>query len=242
MEANTIQDQDSEAAKTFVKNNKKLLIEKFANLSSFPPDENPLTFFMAGSPGAGKTEFSKAIIKILTRPDSSMGIVRIDADEIKTVIPQYGKGKSDIVQGASAIGVEKLFDHVLKSRQNVIVDGTFANFEKSVDNVKRAVKKNRRIAIMYLYQDPLVAWQFTIKREKMEGRNIPLEAFIESFFAAKANVNKAKAMFSDKITLNLIIKDYANNFEKTHFNISNVDHFLKVRYTPRSLRSKLLNI
>lgn len=47
------------------KDNKKIIIQKFADLSIYLPVQNPTTYFMAGSPGAGKTEYSKSFIKEL---------------------------------------------------------------------------------------------------------------------------------------------------------------------------------
>ena len=94
----------AEQAKIFVKEHQKIFIEKFASLEKFPPSKSlPVTYFMAGSPGAGKTEFSIQILGLL--PEDH--IVRIDADEIKTYIPQYTKKNSDIIQGAASLGVEK---------------------------------------------------------------------------------------------------------------------------------------
>ncbi len=55
-----INTKEAEEAKKFIKKNKKLLIEKFANLDLYKPVVSPVTIFMAGSPGAGKTEFSKS--------------------------------------------------------------------------------------------------------------------------------------------------------------------------------------
>jgi hypothetical protein len=55
--------------------------------------------------------------------------------------------------------------------------------------------KGRKVAIFYIYQDPLIAWKFTQIREKVEGRYIPKEAFIDAFFNAKENVEKMKKEF-----------------------------------------------
>ena len=100
------------AAIKFVKKNKKLIISKFADSTKFPPSQNPFTIFMAGSPGAGKTEFSISLINQLGERDPNTKVVRIDADEIRDIIPQYDKTNSNLLQSAAAIGVEKLFDHV----------------------------------------------------------------------------------------------------------------------------------
>lgn len=233
---------ESEEAKKFVKENKNFLIKKFADLSAFPPVKNPFSIFMAGSPGAGKTELSKVLVKFFTNDKSPIKIVRIDADEIKKILPQYKGYNFDVVQGASALGVEKLFDWVLKKGQNVIVDGTFSDFEKSKNNIERCLRRDIAVGILYLYQDPVIAWSFTKKREKMEGRYIPKEAFIESFFAAKDNVNKIKAIFKNDVKIHLIEKNFDNNLERTRLNIDNIDHHLKLRYTHKSLELTLKNL
>lgn len=108
---------DSEKAKVFIKEHKRFIIDKFASLEKYPPREHPFSMFMAGSPGAGKTEFSKALFEssdFLESTEFPIYAVRIDADEIKDIIPQYNGGNSDVVQGASSLGVEKLYDSVLK--------------------------------------------------------------------------------------------------------------------------------
>ena len=47
----------------FIKDNKKLLIETFANPSVYTTRQEPITIFMAGTPGAGKTEVAEGLIE-----------------------------------------------------------------------------------------------------------------------------------------------------------------------------------
>lgn len=231
---NTVSNQ----AREFVKNNVSLLVDKFADIEKYPSRDHPFSMFMAGSPGAGKTEFSKALIG---ESDDFQYAVRIDADEIRGIVPQYTKNNSVEIQSAASLGVEKLYDHVLKYRQNVIVDGTFANYKLAHSNVKRSLDKGREVGIFYIYQDPIVAWEFTLKREKLEGRPIPKEAFINSFFLAKENVNKIKGDFRDNVKVYLIVKNKIDNSIDGRYviNVDNIDNFIKQEYTVDSLRSKL---
>jgi len=224
-----------------VKKRKKLIIEKFANTEDYPPTVKPFTIFMAGSPGAGKTEFSKSfdpdIFKITQDQDTK--IVRIDADEIRFLIPQFTGSNSSVIQRAASKGVDILFDHVQKKSQNAIVDGTFANYDISFRNLKRALGRGRSVGIFYIYQDPVVAWNFTKKREKIEKRNISKRIFIDAFFSAKDNVNKVKEILKDKIIVDLIIKDFENKDAKYKINIQNIDYYLKKPYTMGQLASLL---
>lgn len=223
-------------AKDWIRNNKKLLIEKFADLNNFPGVSNPFTIFMAGCPGAGKTEYSKSFIESYD-PDTK--IVRIDADEIRDIIPGYAGGNAYKFQGAAALGVEKLFDYIQNHKQNAILDGTFSDFNIGLSNIERALNRNRKVGIFYLYQDPVIAWEFTKKRETVEGRHVSKDIFIKSFFLAKENVNRVKSILKDKIELNLVEKNYTNELAKTRFKINNVDSYLKKLYNKEALEELL---
>lgn len=58
------------------------LIARFCDPIKYPDDSHPISVFMAGSPGAGKTEFSKNLIK-----EIGHGVIRIDPDEVRNLIP-----------------------------------------------------------------------------------------------------------------------------------------------------------
>lgn len=214
----------------FIKKNKKKLIEQFANDAICSPESNPISIFMAGSPGAGKTEFSKNFLKKI---DSK--IIRIDADEIKDFIPQYNKKNSSRVQGASALGVEYLFDYVLKAKKSMILDGTFADYEKSCENIERSLKRHRFTEIYYLYQEPLIAWQFTKAREELEGRIVPKTIFVDSLFKAKENAQRVKQRFGSNVKLNVVIRNYKNSLDDTYLDVDGIDRYLKLDYDEESL-------
>jgi hypothetical protein len=102
------------------------------------------------------------------------------------------------------------------------------------------LNKNRKIGVFYIYQDPLRAWDFTKKREKLEGRHVPKQTFIEAFFKARENIKLIKEEFGDKIELNLVIKNSRNEDEKIKSNIdSTIDNFLKIQHTKKSLNTNL---
>ena len=231
----------ADEAKHLVKSKdfKDLLVKQFADPDIYKANSNPLTVCMAGSPGAGKTEFSKQFVQKFEGL-FSVKIVRIDADEFRIFFPQYTGQNSHVVQGACALGVEKLYDSVLKNQQNVIIDGTFANYEKSMSNIERSLRKEREVAIFYIFQDPVIAWDFTKKREQLEGRNIPKDAFIQSFLISRENVNKAKAHFGKSIKLYLVVKNYINDTIDYKVDIESVDQFLRRVYSKDELNKMVI--
>lgn len=97
-----------EKAFLFVRNHKVELIKKFADPDVYQSVPIPVSLFMAGSPGAGKTEVSRGLVrKFKDAP------VRIDADEIRTLCPEYTGANAHVFQKAANKGVNTLFDYVL---------------------------------------------------------------------------------------------------------------------------------
>lgn len=224
----------TELAIAFVKSHKREIREKFANDKISPPEQNPFSIFMAGSIGAGKTEFSKNFLKI-----PRIQAIRIDADEIKDFIPHYNGKNANQIQGASALGVEYLHDYVLDKKKSMLMDGTFSNFEKAIQNIRRSLNKNRPVEIFYIYQDPLLAWKFAKAREHEKGRAVTKKAFLDSFFNSQKTIIKIKEEFGGKVILNLVVKSYADSNEELHLKIDTIDEYLNTDYNRSSL-SKLL--
>ena len=127
----------------------------------------------------------------------------------------------------------------MSNNQDIILDGTLIDYDKAVVNIERSIRHNRIIHIYYIYQDPVLAWDFTKKREAIEHRGIPKDFFIKAFFQAKDNVNKLKERFGKSLQLNIIVKDFKNDNFRFKLNIDNIDSFLEISYTKESLENIL---
>ena len=219
-----------EQALDWVKVNKDKLINKFCNPNTYPSYDNPFSIFMAGSPGAGKTEFATTFIEEEEKKNTSMKIVHIDADSIKKEIPMYNGKNSVELHPASVVGIEKIHDFTLKNDQNFILDGTFANHAISKKNIERSIKKERKVGIFYIYQDPIASWGFTKIREEKEGRIVPKAVFINAFIESKKNVSLIKESFNKDVEVHLIIKNLESGLRKTYFNINSIDNYIKKKY------------
>jgi len=91
----------------FAKRNKIRIAKELTSPAKYAADITPVSAFMAGSPGAGKTEFSKSLIKILEEGDEHR-VIRIDGDEVRQFIPGYTGTNSHLFQGAISLIVEKM--------------------------------------------------------------------------------------------------------------------------------------
>jgi len=229
-------------ADQFAKDNKKRLAKELTSVSVYAPDESPMSFFMAGSPGAGKTEYSQNIIKSLEE-HKNRKVIRIDADEFRSHIPGYTGTNSYLFQGAISLIVNAVHDLALDQKQTFLMDGTLSNYDRAAQNINRSLSRNRPVLIFYVYQKPEVAWKFTEARKITEGRNIPKDVFIERFLNARDVINRVRKDFDKRVIIYLVKKNFetheVENVIKIEKDGPGIDHYIQERYTKDDLKKLL---
>ena len=195
----------AEKALAYAKKNKTTIAKRLTDPKVFQSEPKPVSVFMAGSPGAGKTEASKALLEDLKSEGGE--ILRIDPDDLRVEFEDYTGENSYLFQSAVSILVEKIHDFSIKQKQSFLLDGTLSQFSTAEKNIKRSLDKKRFVQILYVYQKPGLAWEFVVRREKLEGRKIPPEQFVDQYFAARDVVNRLKAQFSQRIQVDLLLKN-----------------------------------
>lgn len=260
MELNNEEQKVCDEACRFIKLKQDELIDRFV-IKKNPLKMGFITIFMAGSPGAGKTEFSQRYIPLIfDKKDEKLikflgqkGIdiksvesllIRIDVDEIRGFLPQYTKtnietgmkGNAHVVQKAANKGLDILRDYCFANGISFIHDGTFGNYSTMKEIIKKSIGAGREVQIYYLYLDPLVAWEFTKAREYLEGRNIIKEKFIEQYFNSRENVDKIKQEFGDQVKIHCILKNSKNEVEEIVLNQASIDLYLQTKYSKDLIR------
>jgi hypothetical protein len=118
----------------------------------------------------------------------------------------------------------------MAQRQSFLLDGTLSNLKQARENVLRCLKSKRPVQILYVYQDPLQAWKFVQAREAEEGRNVPVERFIEQYFAARDVVNALKSEFGTDIMVDLLVKPNDSVGRLYKAGIDQIDNHVKEKY------------
>jgi len=213
----------------YAKLNKDKFIE--AIIEDKIPDDEKDAVFMAGSPGAGKTEVALGLA------ENYDNHVVIDADYFRTQFPEYNGKNSSTFQKASSWLVGQSLKYVLENGYSFILDATFAILSAQ-KNIMRALKNDFRVTIFYVYQDPQTAWDFTRKREIAEGRHVPKKIFINAFFKSRENIEKVKEKHPE-VVLHIMIKDYQNNISEVHYAADNIRLVLPVQYSSEELEEGL---
>lgn len=211
------------------KNKKRIAIEK---VDIFPQEEEPVSVFMAGSPGAGKTEVSKSLIEALEGH-----ILRIDNDELRNEFEGYTGANSHIFQAPATRILEALHDRALKRRVSFILDTTLSNYNKAKQNIERSLKRERPVMIIFVYQDPKQAWKFVEAREKVEGRRVPPEVFVEQFISSQTVVDKLKKEFGKEVKVELLIKNIDGSQKSYYSNVLTISQYLKEPYSREEIES-----
>lgn len=79
MALTTAQATIQERAIEFARRKKNEIARRLTDLSIYPPEDKPVSVFMAGSPGASKTEASKVLLE-----EFGESILRIDPDDLRS--------------------------------------------------------------------------------------------------------------------------------------------------------------
>jgi|AntRauTorckE6833_2_1112554.scaffolds.fasta_scaffold42678_3 predicted ABC-type ATPase len=234
MDANDVIEQKAIA---FARAKKKALAKKLTDLKQFPPDADPVAVFMAGSPGAGKTEASQRLIETLSSNENS--ILRIDSDELRTLIPGYTGTNSSLFQSATSIVADKMQDYAIKQHQSYVFDGTLTNQTRARENINRCLQHGYAVYILYVYQDPVQAWSFVKARQSKDGRVVPKRAFVEQYFRARECVHSLKHELGGKIEVHLIVKNLDGTDFRYKANIHSIDSNIPEAYTQDTLEQMI---
>ncbi|MDP2665090.1 MAG: zeta toxin family protein [bacterium] len=226
-----------EEAISFAKSHKEEIARELTSLEKFPKDSSPVSVFMAGSPGAGKTESSHRLIERFS--GGGHAVLRIDPDDLRVRFQDYNGKNSPLFQGATTIIAERMQDMAIEHNQNYIFDGTLTNLKKAQENISRGLKHDRVVQILYIYQDPLQAWKFVQDREKKDGRVIPKDVFVQQYFQARANVNQLKKEFGSRLRVDIIVKNIDGSDFQYKENIGVIDSYISESYTQDTLSASL---
>lgn len=226
-----------QAAMEYAKKHRTEIARRLADPAVFVAEASPVSVFMAGSPGAGKTEASIELLKLKGAEGSK--ILRIDPDDLRQELPGYTGDNAWLFQRAVTPVVERIHDLALKQKQSFLLDGTLANYEVAVRNTKRSLDKDRTVQILYVYQEPEQAWKFVQAREAAEGRRIQPEAFVRQYFAAREVVNRLKAEFGKRIQVDLLMKNNDGTQQFYRAGVDQIDNHIPEKYSPSDVRHLL---
>ncbi len=138
------------------------------------PHNHKLAFFMAGIPGAGKTEFTQNTIK-----EESPELISIEHDQLVEYIDGYRPEDYYKYRKAGSVLVTRIFSECLKHDYGFVFDGTLSH-ENGARNINKCLKHGYQVIVVYISQASSAAWELTQARELVRNRAIERSGFVET--------------------------------------------------------------
>jgi len=155
-------------------------------------NNNPIAILMGGSPASGKSTFLKKYRPYLLENE----ILKIDADEIRSKLPEYEgynatqthletKDIVNLLLSDRNIGIPCLFD--------LIYDGTMNNTKSYMPLIHLLKSLGYNVFVVYIDKVPKdVIVKRALERYKKSGRFVPLEVIDDFFSKGKSALNEIK--------------------------------------------------
>lgn len=226
-----------DAAIDYAKKHRAQIARELTDPAVFVPEQDPVSVFMAGSPGAGKTEASIELLNLKGADGSK--VLRIDPDELREKLPGYNGENSWLFQRAVIPIVERIHDLALKQKQSFLLDGTLSSYKVAEKNIHRSLERDRTVQILYVYQEPQQAWLFVQAREAAEGRRIRGDDFVRQYFAARDVVNRLKEGFGKRIQVDLLMKNNDGSHRFYRAGVDRIDNHIPEKYSEADVKRML---
>lgn len=175
-------------------------------LDRFFDEQFRLAIFMAGIPGAGKTELVRRM-----SPAVLAGFTIIEHDKLVELLPKYQPELAYDYRPAGSALITSILSQVIKQKRSFLIDTTLSA-QAGKSNVKKALAKGYRVMVLYVYQDIRQAQTLTRKREVVTKRGISREGFVAACQKINRNLrdifeaHQQNPLFSfiyvDKTTIN----------------------------------------
>lgn len=157
--------------------------------------------------------------------------------EIKKVVftaGGSGSGKSEII----------LKNLKREEFQGIIVDGTLANYSDALDNIGRSLDAGKQVGIRGIVTDLERAYDFVLQREKLTGRGVPLDTFLERHFNYIEAFPRIINYFENNPNISFIVYDNRSlDMIKIETNKQHILHlFDNLSYDKDHLKAKLIQL
>ena len=168
------------------------IIEKFKDGVVCIDNNKPIAILMGGSPASGKSTFLKKYAPYLLKDE----ILRIDADEVRAMLPEYeGWNASQTHLETKDIVNTLLSDRTigLPCETDIIYDGTMNSNKSYLPLIEVLRKLDYKIFVVYIDKVPKdVIVDRALNRYKSSGRFVPLEVIDDFFDKGKSALNEIK--------------------------------------------------
>lgn len=109
-------------------------------------------------------------------------------------------------------------------------------------NIKKALKKNRKIGVALIYQDPVISYAYTIARQERSERKVDIDTFLRIYYSSIRYVFEIVEKHAE---IQFVIGSKNKNREWNQVFYRKKDKFdkhFRVEYNQQVLRNKLCQL
>lgn len=213
---------------------REILQEFRDNLVCIESDE-PIAILMGGSPASGKSTFLRKYAPYLLSEE----LLRIDADEVRSKLPEYeGWNASQTHLETKDIVNTLLSDRTIgmPCKFDVIYDGTMNNTKAYIPLIKLLRTLGYKIFVVYIDNVPKdVIEKRALERYKKSGRFVPLEVIDDFFSKGKTALNEIKKLVDGYMVVDGGSNDY-RIIEEGGFKLPRSRAYSQIGYPTKELQ------
>ncbi|GKH61391.1 zeta toxin family protein [Campylobacter ureolyticus] len=149
-------------------------LEVIQSNKSLKINNNPKAYVLGGQPGAGKSNLTANITKILKN-----NVIEINGDHFRKYHPNYQNFiKEDILTMPektaefSGAVTQAILDKAIKERYNIVIEGTFRTSKTPINTLKLFKDNGYETNVLIQTCDKNISWKSCLERfEKMKKEN-----------------------------------------------------------------------
>ena len=130
--------------------------------------------------------------------------------------------------GGAASGKSAGLTDAAEDAADLVMDGTLADFDKSVGLIDAAADSGKAVEIIYIDRDPQKAIVQMLNRAIEEGRPVPLDVFLDGHRGARQSIKRLTEKYADDPRVNIEIWNNqgakGEQFQTTIDNLSEMDY------------------
>ena len=171
----------------------KKIMDEFKDELVCVNNDTPIAILMGGSPASGKSTFLKKYAPYLLKEE----ILRVDADEVRSMLPEYkGYNATQTHMETKDIVNTLLSDRTIgiPCKYDIIYDGTMNSTKSYYPLIKLLKELGYKIFIVYIDKVPKeVVKERALSRYQKSGRFVPMEVIEDFYSKGKDALNELKS-------------------------------------------------
>jgi predicted kinase len=182
-------DEKTGYTKERVKLHNEIINNLFEGVKCVKSDRQPIAIFTGGSPASGKSTFLEKNAKYLLSKD----IFHLDADEIRSKLPEYKGWNANSTQLETTDIVNDILNKIGSEgcRYDFVYDGTMNRAKKYFDLINKAKSLGYKTYIIFMDISYGEAKKRVLERYRDRGRYVPVEV-IDDFFTKVGDKSKGE--------------------------------------------------